>query len=475
MSVSLTWFRRDLRLADNPALHAAIQKKQPLILLYILSDHEKKTLGGASKWWLHHSIEALQKSLKEKGQTLILKQGNPAAILKELIAHHHITHLFWNKVYEPEFIKQDHAIETYCRAHEVDVATFNSHLLFEPDDIKTGGGGYYKVFTPFWQRGCKAGHHLEYRLHSTPSTISAPSHLPKSDLLSHWKLLPQHPNWAASFTEWLPGEDGAQKALSHFIKKGLLHYKQGRNIPSEDHVSKLSPHLHWGEIAPARVWDALLKHKTGSHADIECFQSELGWREFSSYLLYHFPKLPTHNFKEAFNTFPWQHSVKTLRAWQQGKTGYPIVDAGMRQLWKTGWMHNRVRMIVASFLIKDLLIDWRKGADWFMDTLVDADLASNSMNWQWVAGCGPDAAPYFRIFNPTLQSEKFDSEGAYIHEWVPELRSLPAPYVHAPWKAPEKVLKESGIVLGKTYPHPIVDHDIARTYALKGYKKVKNN
>lgn len=477
MACSLLWFRRDLRLNDNPALHAAMSKKQPLIMLYILSEHEKRTLGEASAWWLHQSLLALEKALHERGGHLILRHGDPAAILTELIKQHQINHIYWNKVYEPYAAQEDHRLEKYWESKDVIVSTFNSHLLFEPQDIKTRQGGFYQVFTPFWQKGCKAGLDLNYHLLPAPQHIPGLSKKLTSDSLNSWKLCPTKPNWAISFTQWVPGEEGAIKQLSHFIKKGLKGYAKGRDFPALNNVSTLSPHLHWGEISPHRIWQMSIKHRRDyqySTQDLECFQTELGWREFSYYLLYHFPTLATHNFKPAFDYFVWHNSSKSLHAWQQGKTGYPLIDAGMRQLWKTGWMHNRVRMVVASFLIKDLLIDWRKGAQWFMDTLLDADLASNSMNWQWVAGCGPDAAPYFRIFNPLLQSEKFDAEGNYIKEWVPELRSLPASYIHAPWKAPEAILKKAGIILGKTYPHPMVDHDIARTYALKAYQHVKN-
>lgn len=466
MSKVLVWFRQDLRCTDNRAFEFACNNYDVVIPIYIL-DQEVQPLGAAQKWWLHKSLTSLKIDLESKGLTLNLYEGNSEEIILDVIDKFQIDAICFSNCYEPSVIKRDNIIEGKLRQKGVDVHSHNTSLLNEPHHIKNKSGDYFKVFTPYW-RHCIASLAVPevgvVKRNNTSLAIS-------NEKLECWNLLPQNPNWAANFDEyWSPGEAGAQKKLDYFIENHLNHYKDSRNVPNKNGTSGLSPHLHFGEISPAQIIRAVNKSKANKDS-LDVFISEIGWREFSYYLLFHFPKLPTDNFKTDFDNFPWKHSESHLKAWQTGRTGYPIVDAGMRQLWQTGSMHNRVRMIVASFLVKNLLIDWRKGADWFFDTLLDADLASNSASWQWVAGSGADAAPYFRIFNPTLQSEKFDPEGAYIRQWVPELKNVSNKWIHKPSDA---LAIEIPIKLGIDYPRPIVDHDKTRKIALEAYKGLKN-
>ncbi len=468
LSHAIVWFRQDLRLSDNPAFTAACREHDAIIPIYILDD--SLPLGGAQRWWLHHSLLSLQKNLKKSGLGLCLRQGNPLDVLTQLLHDYNVQTIYWNRCYEPFAIERDTVIKAFFQASGIRVITTNGSLLHEPWEIKTQTGSFFKVFTPFW-RAC-------LKQITVPKKVSVP-HTPKtieldSDLLVSWKLLPTKPNWAKDFAlHWEPGERGALQKLEHFIDVHLIGYDISRDVPFKDATSKLSPHFHFGEISVWDVWRAIERVACNKKHDIrsvERFLSEMGWREFSYHLLYHIPSLPQSNFKSDFDAFPWKNDPVALKAWQQGNTGYPIVDAGMRELWHTGYMHNRVRMIVASFLTKHLLIDWRIGASWFLDTLVDADTASNSASWQWVAGCGADAAPYFRIFNPILQGEKFDPDGAYVKQWVPELRSVSARWIHQPWMAPSD---QCGLLLGKDYPHPIVDHAAARKRALLHYQTMK--
>lgn len=466
----IVWFRRDLRLYDNPALTCSA--KFPIIPLFIWDESDPLSPGGASKWWLHKSLLSLQKSLNAYGLKLILRRGDPLEILKDIITSHKVAGLFWNRCYEPHAIKRDKAIKE-CFKYQIKCQSFNASLLIEPWALNTQAGTPYKIFTPYWNS-----------LRAIDS-FSAPVAIPKclkgyeepifSENLDSWKLHPQEPDWSKGLEEeWMPGEEGAQKRLSFFLDNTLQGYKKDRDFPDINSTSKLSPHLHWGEISPQQVWHSIWSHSLGEpNVDGWSFLSELGWREFSYHLLYYFPDLPQEPFRKCFNHFPWSRDKNMLQKWQRGMTGYPIVDAGMRQLWHTGWMHNRVRMIAASFLVKDLLLPWQEGAAWFLDTLVDADLANNSANWQWVAGCGTDAAPYFRIFNPVTQGQKFDSQGKYVRHWVPELAHLPNKYIHNPWEAPPNILKSTGIKLGDTYPFPLVDHAKARQHALIAYEASK--
>ncbi len=468
MSNAIVWFRQDLRLSDNPAFVDACHQHDRVIPIYIL-DEGTVPLGGAQRWWLHHSLLALQGRLNDRGLDLCLRRGNALEILEQLVRDHDIDAIYWNRCYEPPAIKRDAAIKTYFQQRAIQVMSTNGSLLHEPWQIKNKAGEFFKVFTPYWRTCLQQMHIPELRLVSRiPKNVTV-----DSDSLASWQLLPRHPNWAEAFPQyWQPGEEGGRVALADFIDTHLNGYSTSRDVPAKDTTSKLSPHFHFGEISPWQVWRAIEAVKLDKDADvnsIDRFLSEMGWREFSYYLLYHVPTLPDTNFKSAFNAFPWQNDEVALKRWQEGKTGYPIVDAGMRELWHTGYMHNRVRMIVASFLTKDLFIDWRFGASWFLDTLVDADLASNSASWQWVAGCGADAAPYFRIFNPVLQGEKFDPAGTYVKQWVPELKSVPIQWIHQPWMAPQDKL---GLCLGKDYPEPIVDHAEARKKALLYYKMI---
>jgi len=468
MSNAIVWFRQDLRLADNPAVANACRHHKKIIPIYILDDFTAP-LGGAQRWWLHHSLISLQVDLKKINLDLCLRQGKPLDILTQLVQTYAIDTVYWNRCYEPEVIARDTLIKQTLQKIGINVVSSNGSLLLEPWQITNASGHFFKVFTPFW-RACLKQMMIpaEHKRLHVPETLDV-----KSDSLDDWQLLPNQPNWAEKFEfHWRPGEEGAQEKLVDFIQHGLKGYCVSRDNPAENATSKLSPHLHFGEISPWQIWRAIDAVNQDQHYDlksIDRFLTEIGWREFSYYLLYHVPTLPKENFKTAFDAFPWQNQTDLFKCWQKGRTGYPIVDAGMRELWNTGYMHNRVRMIVASFLTKDLFIDWRLGAGWFMDTLLDADLASNSASWQWVAGCGADAAPYFRIFNPTLQGEKFDPEGLYIKQWVPELRQVSAQWIHQPWMAPNDRL---GLCLDTDYPKPIVDHAMARQQALLYYKMI---
>jgi deoxyribodipyrimidine photo-lyase len=468
---ALVWFRRDLRLADNPALDAAVRAGRPLLALFVLDEHEPHAMGGASRWWLHQSLEALSQALAERGLTLTLRRGDPATLVPALVQETGATAVFWNRVYEPHAIARDRSLKAALRAEGVAVETFNSALLHEPSQVKTGASQPYKVYTPFWKsiRGA-AG---QGKPLPAPDKITA-APAPAGERLADWKLLPVKPDWAGGLREsWTPGEAGAARLLQDFVDGALARYPKQRDLPAIHGTSRLSPHLHFGEISPRQVWQAAAM-AADADSGVEKFHSELAWRDFAHHLLYHFPHIPERSFRDEFERFPWKPDQTLLRAWQRGKTGYPIVDAGMRELWHTGWMHNRVRMIVASFLVKHLLQDWRAGAAWFWDTLVDADLANNAASWQWVAGSGADAAPYFRIFNPVLQGEKFDADGAYVRRWVPELAGLPDDLIHKPWTAPALVLREAGVTLGKTYPAPVIDHAFARGRALEALATLKD-
>jgi deoxyribodipyrimidine photo-lyase len=469
-------FRQDLRLNDHPALEAALATGSPLIPLYIHDTTSLYPLGGASLWWLHHSLESLQKSLQLRESNLFLKEGNPLEILHDLCLRHHVTHVFWSRRYAPHEIVSDKKLKESLRQKGVTVQSFNSHLLFEPWTCQTTQGKPFQVFTPFWKHCC-------FKMPPPSPCLATPTKIPtqsiESETLSDWKLLPTAPDWAEGFRQsWQPGERAAQDLLSNFMNSALKGYKENRNRPDLRSTSRLSPHLRFGEISVRQLWHQVhhfMHHKPEYEAGAVTFLSEIGWREFSYHLLFHFPNLPTTPLREQFKAFPWKEEKNMLKAWQKGLTGYPIVDAGMRELWQTGWMHNRVRMITASFLTKDLLISWQQGESWFWDTLVDADLANNAASWQWVAGCGTDASPYFRIFNPVLQGEKFDPDGTYVRRWVPELAKLPNHLIHKPWEGTTFDLEKANIKLGMTYPHRLVDHDQARVQALEIYQTLKRN
>lgn len=471
MERSICWFRRDLRIHDNPALYNAV--KEGLVLpIYILDDTNSGdyTIGAASKVWLHHSLIALNKKLKGN---LLVKKGNPVEILIELANFHKIDNIYWNRCYEPWQIQRDNNIKKILEEKGIKVKSYNASLLWEPWNVLKNDGTPYKVFTPFYRKGCLGG--LEPR--ATLPKPEAISYVKNSNFtdINDLKLLPKI-EWNKKLEKyWDIGEDAAYKRFDDFLKHGLKGYKEGRNFPCKDNVSRLSPYLHFGEISPNYIWYKIIAQENkGYIQDIDHFCSELGWREFSYYLLYHFPHLPKQNLNSKFDIFPWREDERLLKLWQKGRTGIPIVDAGMRQLWETGYMHNRVRMIVASFLVKNLLLDWRRGEKWFWTCLVDADLANNSASWQWVAGSGADAAPYFRIFNPVTQGQKFDPEGYYIRQFVPELKNLPNKYLFSPWEAQEQILKKAGISLGENYPFPIVDLKESRNRALEAFASLKS-
>lgn len=477
MSTAIVLFRQDLRLSDNPALHHACTHYDKIVPLYILEEESDSPweLGGAQRWWLHYALESLNADLVERSSRLYLRRGKMLEQLFQVIEETSAQAVVWNRCYQPYAIARDTKIKSALEEREIGCQTFQGSLLNEPWKVKNQQGDYYKVFTPYWRAAKSLLDQCEPCLpvlseYSTDGGYHC-------EPLSNWNLLPTQPDWAGGLREsWCVSEKGAQARLSAFLETQLAEYSNGRDFPARDKTSRLSPYLHFGLISPRQVWhyshEAARAHGTSETALVK-FLTELGWREFSYYLLYHFPKLDHANFRPEFDAFPWKDAPEHLRAWQRGQTGYPIVDAGMRELYHTGTMHNRVRMIVASFLTKDLFIHWHEGAKWFWDTLVDADLASNSASWQWVAGSGADASPYFRIFNPVLQSEKFDSDGEYLRRWVPELARLPNQYIHAPWLAPLNVLHQSGVELGINYPGPIVDHAMARAYALESYAKIK--
>jgi deoxyribodipyrimidine photo-lyase len=456
MKPVIVWFRQDLRLSDNPALAHAAKSGRPLICLYVLDDEtpEDWRWGGASRWWLHHSLAALDKALNAQKGRLVLRQGQAHTVLKTLVKETGADMVAWNRCYEPFAVARDTALKTDLAADGIEVQSFNASLLYEPWEIKTASGTPFRVFTPFWNALRTRGD--PEKAHRAPGGLTFHKNI-ESNELKDWNLLPVKPDWAKGF-DWTPGEETARKTLYDFLDHAS-RYKTERDIPGTEGTSRLSPHLHWGEIGPRQIWHAV---RSREHSDgAETFLKELGWREFCHQLLFHNHDLPEHPLDKRFTKFEWRRDEKHFRAWTRGQTGIPIVDAGMRQLWQTGWMHNRVRMIVASFLIKHLGLDWRRGEAWFWDTLVDADLANNAANWQWVAGCGADAAPFFRIFNPVLQGEKFDPHGTYVRAFVPELADMPAKYIHRPWDAPRPPAK---------YPAPIMDLSEGRARALAAFK-----
>lgn len=460
----ICWFRQDLRLSDNPALmHAAAQGA--LLPIYIVDDENAAphAMGGASRWWLHHSLVALNDSL---GGKLAVYSGDPETILLTIAREYDVQAVYWNRCYEPWRTKRDAKIKETLKEQGIEVQSFNGSLLWEPWEVKKEDGSPYKVFTPFYRRGCLAAPVPRTPL-PTPANMQVISDPIHARAIEQLNLLPSIRWDKQLIPHWQIGEGAAQARLYAFLDRGISNYKEGRNVPAANHVSRLSPYLHFGQISPNQAWYAA--RAWGDDTNVDHFCSELGWREFSYHLLYHVPTLPTQNLQKKFDAFPWQENDALLARWQQGQTGYPIVDAGMRELWQTGYMHNRVRMIVGSFLVKNLLLDWRHGERWFWDCLVDADLANNSASWQWVAGSGADAAPYFRIFNPTTQGQKFDPEGTYTRRFVPELSGLPDKYLFNPWEAPGTILLKAGVKLGKSYPYPVVDIKQSRELALKAF------
>lgn len=463
-SSSVVWFRNDLRIDDNPALRAAVDRHQPVVALYILDEDPSvaRPHGGASRWWLHHSLQALDERLKDIGGRLVLRSGPSAEVLPKLIQEAGADAIFWNRRYGRGERDQDAALKKSLRGEGLEVASFAGSLLYEPWTVTKDDDSGYAVFSAFW-RAAQAGAHPR-EVVATPRSLEDGSTGLDSDDVASWNLLPTEPDWAGGLAEaWAPGEQAALKRLHEFLANDLADYGQARDRPAEDGTTRLSPHLRFGEISPHRIWHEVHESKVGGSAP-ERLLSELGWREFNYSLYYRHDKISEANIKPEFDDFPWKKpDPEAMRAWQKGRTGLPLVDAGMRQLWRIGWMHNRVRMVTASFLIKNLLIDWREGEQWFWDTLVDADPANNAANWQWVAGSGVDAAPFFRVFNPVTQSKKFDPAGDYIRQWVEELADLEAPAIHEPTDA-----------LGaEAYPEPIVDLKKTRAEALDAFATIK--
>jgi len=484
MTPTILWFRHDLRLDDHPALRRAAEG--PIVCVYILDDDAEGgwPMGAASRWWLHRSLASLGESLARIGARLLLRRGAAIEVLREIVGATGASRVVASERWEPAARRHEREVIGALAQRGVETAFLDGALLHAPERIRTAAGDPFKVFTPFWR--CCLGHGFD-ALPLTPPTalIDAGSGLASLPL----QALELEPSiaWDGGLAQaWTPGEAGARAQWRRFAADGLASYATGRDLCGTRGTSALSPHLHFGEISPRRIWHEMAKverswfsggagatavgsaARDGARDGLRVFRAELGWREFAHHVLAAFPRTTDEPMRPAFARFPWQRDASLLRAWQRGLTGYPLVDAGMRQLWRTGWMHNRVRMVAASFLVKHLLQPWQEGARWFWDTLVDADLASNTMGWQWSAGCGADAAPYFRIFNPVLQGEKFDPDGAYIRQWLPELARLPSRFIHQPWKAPAGERPNPS-----EYPSPIVDHATARNRALEAFDEVR--
>jgi deoxyribodipyrimidine photo-lyase len=458
----IMWFRQDLRLADNSALTAAASAGE-VLAVYVHDDITpgEWRWGAASRWWLHHSLQSLHSRL-----SLVLRQGETVAQLEQLITQSGATALYFTRDYAPWAGALEQRVKTMCDRLGVACHRHAGFLLHEPESVRNGSGEYFKVYTPY-SRACFAKG--EPRRPKPVPVIKPAPHTLHSDTLDDWNLRPAKPNWAKGFErEWTPGEAGAREQFIKFLDDGLQGYAEGRDRTDKAHVSRLSAHLHWGEISPYQVWSATTQHMSKAEGaldhDGEKFLKEVLWREFAYNLIHHVPTFPEKPFKSEFENFPWAEDNAALQKWQTGQTGFPIVDAGMRELWSTGIMHNRVRMITASFLIKDLLIPWQQGERWFWDTLVDADIGNNAAGWQWVAGSGADASPYYRIFNPVLQGERFDPHGAYVRRWVPELKNVSDEFIHKPWELP---------VPPKNYPPRMLDHAQARDRALLAFKAIK--
>jgi len=464
-SPTLVWLRRDLRLADQPALQAALARNAPVIPVYIHAPEEEAPWqpGAASRWWLHHSLEALDRDLRARGSRLILRTGPSLDTLRTLAAETGARAVYWNRLYEPAAIRRDTRVKTVLSDDGLEARSFNGALLVEPWEVTTGQGRPYRVFTPFW-KACRH-HGIDHHPLPAPAALASPADWPHSVPLHQLGLLPAH-DWAGGLrAAWRPGEAAAGERLEAFLADGIRAYADGREWPARDGTSRLSPHLHFGEISPRQILRAL--HAAGLSPDAggpEAFVRELGWREFAHHVLYHFPDTPEQPLDPRFTHFPWRDRPQDLAAWQQGRTGIPLVDAAMHQLWESGWMHNRLRMVVGSFLTKNLLLPWQSGARWFWDTLVDADLAANTLGWQWAGGCGADAAPWFRIFNPQLQGERYDPDGSFVRRHLPALRNVETRYIHAPG---------AGGAAG--YPPAMVDLKASRQAALDAFEAVKHN
>lgn len=472
MSTAVVWFRRDLRLADNPALEAAAERHDRLVLLYIDSESELApwSAGAAARWWLHHSLSHLDADLGQFGQALLIKRGAAFACLRECVAESGADAVYWNRLYDPAICQRDTRIKEQLRGDGLAAESFRANLLFEPWEIRTGQDDPFRVFTPFW-RACQRNAAIAEPLPAPTRLPPRPDRTLSSVTVDALGLMPEIRWYDDIARMWQPGEHAAHARLAGFCDTALADYADGRDVPSVPGTSRMSPYLHFGEISPRIVW-----HRVGQCSLLErcqpaaeAFLREIGWREFAHHVLFHYPHTPEQPLNVKYADFPWRENhAELLAAWQRGQTGFPIVDAGMRELWHTGWMHNRVRMIVASLLVKNLRVPWTAGAKWFWDTLVDADLANNTLGWQWSAGCGADAAPYFRIFNPVRQGEKFDPDGHYVKRWIPELAKLPERWIHKPWEAPDPLRPGPD-----AYPAPVVDLAASRKEALEALARLK--
>ncbi|HNQ23636.1 MAG TPA: deoxyribodipyrimidine photo-lyase [Phycisphaerae bacterium] len=475
----IVWFRLDLRVADHAGLVAAAATHAPVLPVYVWAPQDEGDWapGSAARWWLHHSLRRLDGQLRSLGSRLLVRAGRAAGVLATLARESRAGALFFHRRIEPDLIRQETAVQRALADLGVAVHGLHDATLFLPEELRTRGGEAYRVYTPFW-RACRARREPAAPLR-TPSSLTAPRQWPHSLTIDALGLLPRV-DWTAGLAEaWQPGAEGARRRLRGFLRGAARHYATGREQPGQAGTSRLSPHLHFGEVSVRTVWHAVRKRgrlsaKPGAGQHLDAYLRQLGWREFAYHLLYHFPHTTSEPLRTEFTRFPWTADPRRLRAWQRGETGYPLVDAGLRELWHTGWMHNRARMVVASFLVKHLLISWQEGARWFWDTLVDADLANNTLGWQWAAGCGADAAPYFRIFNPVTQSERFDPQADYLRRWLPELARLPDGWIHSPWAAPVDVLRNAGVRMGETHPAPLVEHNDARRRALAAWRRLRD-
>ena len=467
---TVLWYRQDLRVSDHDALLDACARGAVVpVFVWHPAGEGNWPLGGAQRWWLDRSLRALDAELRARGSRLTVRTGDPAAELAAVAREAGASRVACSRRYEPAAMREEERVADALERERIDLVRLGSTLLFDPFEVRSGSGTPYKVFTPFW-KACLARAEPD-RPRAAPARVPAPAAWPAGVTVDSLGLNPAIP-WDGGMREaWVPGEVAGRTRLAAFVAAPVGEYAGQRDIPSSSGTSMISPYLHFGEVSPREAWhaagDAMKGRGAAFAANTEKFRAELGWRDFGSHVLANFPRTAEDPLRMEFRRFPWRTDAAQLRAWQRGRTGYPFVDAGMRQLWHTGWMHNRVRMVVASFLTKHLRMDWMHGARWFWDTLVDADLGSNTLGWQWAGGCGADAAPYFRIFNPVTQGEKFDPEGDYIRRWVPELAKVPSKYLHAPWEAPPLALSMSGVTLGEDYPHPVVDHVRARNEALE--------
>ena len=470
-NIGIFWFRQDLRLNDNFALIELIQKSEKILPIYIYDENIE--IGGASKWWLENSLKNLNKSLKSKKSELYTFKGDPKKILQELIKKYRVKNINWNRLYDFYSIERDSKIKKEFIEQKIDIKSFKGSLINEPWNIKNKSGSFFKVFTPYWKTCLEEMSPI--KLYDAPIEIKT-LNIKSSKILplNKLNLYPRNSTWTKTLSNnWIAGEHQALISFRNFKNSIIDNYAEGRDRPDKNYTSKLSPHLHFGEISPEKIFVELDKNKKINLESKNKFLAEIGWREFSHSLLFYYPKIRINPIQDKFKNFPWKKNLKYLNAWKEGKTGYPIVDAGMRQLYRTGWMHNRVRMIVGSFLCKNLLIHWWEGEKWFFDTLVDADLASNSAGWQWIAGCGADAAPYFRVFNPVTQGLKFDNKGDYVRKYIPELREVPSNVIHSPWELNEDDQLKYNCLIGKNYPKPIVNLSESRDRALNAFSEIK--